>query len=366
MILEYAWDLGIDRLGFCDAEPLVETKKAIEAAILGGLIPEDVAPRPATISRVTEPGRYLKGARTVISAYQYYYEDGNESADPSEAVVARYTRSNYYLDLKLKLKKLAGFMERDLGCRTRVFSCYVALAEKPLAAKTGIGYYGKHGVILTADHGSYVVLGELITDLALDVDAPLKMSCGSCTRCIDACPTGAITEPYMLDRNRCIQYLSERRGVIPPDIREAWGNRLYGCSSCQEACPHNADLAPTSRKVFLGRVGTSVPILEALDMDETEFHARFSNNQIDRREPSAIRRNAVIAAGNSGLGSFLAALERLAREPDPMMRLHSLWSIRKIAGRSARGTLDKALRVETDPGAVIEIKSLLDGLDGVA
>jgi epoxyqueuosine reductase len=366
MILECAWDLGIDRLGFCDAEPLVETRKAIEAAILGGLIPEDVAPRPSTLDRVTEPRRYLKGARTVISAYQYYYEDANEPTDRSEAVVARYTRSNYYLDLKLKLKKLAGFMERDLGCRTRAFSCYVALAEKPLAAKAGIGYYGKHGVILTADHGSYVVLGELITDLALDIDAPLQMSCGSCTRCIDACPTGAITAPYVLDRNRCIQYLSERRGVIPGDIREVWGNRLYGCSSCQEACPHNADLAPTSREVFLGRVGASVPILDVLDMDETEFHARFSNNQISRRDPSAIRRNAVIAAGGSGLDSFLPALQNLTREPDPMMRLHSLSSICKIAGRSARDTLEKALRAETDPDVSSEIKSLLDGLDGFA
>jgi epoxyqueuosine reductase len=344
---EYAWDLGIDGLGICDAEPLAQTRDAYEAAVAEGLIPQDSAPRPSTIIRLTTPEMHLKRARSVVSAFQYYYAGEVDPGDLSRAVIAPYTRSNFYLDLKLKLQRLAAFMQAEFGCRTKVFSCYVTLAEKPLAAKAGIGFYGKHGVIITPEYGSFVVLGEIITDLALDRDGPLGLSCGACTRCMDECPTGAITEPYMIDRNRCIQYLSERRGVIPHDIREAWRNRLYGCSTCQDVCPHNSGLSPTSRQVMLGLVGNSVSIRTIMDMDEAAFRTRF-------------RRNAVIAAGNSESDSFLPRLKKLAVDRDPMIRLHSLWAISRIAGKPARRLLDKALKAETDPQVVGEIKSLLD------
>jgi epoxyqueuosine reductase len=360
VIREYAWDLGIDGLGCCDAEPLLETREAYETAVLAGLIPEGSAPRRSTIIRLTTPEMHLKRARSVLSAFQFYYEGGKEPGNASEAVIAPYTRSNYYLDLKLKLRMLAGFMAKEFGCRTRAFSCYVTLAEKPLAAKAGIGFYGKHGVIIVPGHGSFVVLGEIITDIALEPDTLRQLDCGSCTRCVEACPTGAITSPYVLDRNRCIQYLSERRGVIPSCIRDVWSNRLYGCSTCQDVCPHNAGLLPTSRQVIFGRVGRAISIQSVLDMDEPGFQTRFRNNQIGMREPNALKRNAIIAAGNSGLGSLLPTLQRLAEDRDPMLRLHSLWAIKRLAGRRACNLLEKALRVETDPQVVNEIKSLLD------
>jgi epoxyqueuosine reductase len=360
IIREYAWDLGIDGLGFCDAEPLTEAREAFEAAILTRLIPDDSAPRRSTIVRLTTPRKHLKGARSIISAFQYYYDGDPGDVDGSRAVVAPYTRSNHYLDLKLKLRMLAGFIEKEFGCRTKVFSCYVTLTEKPLAVKAGIGFYGKHGVIITPSHGSLVVLGELITDLSLSPDSPTELDCGDCTRCMEACPTGAISSPYHVDMSRCIQYLSERRGIIPTDIREVWSNRLYGCSTCQDVCPHNKGLSPTSRKVIFGRVGTSVSIRSMLDMDEAGFRRKFRNNQIGMREPAAMRRNAIIAAGHSEIDSFLPALRRLATDRDPMIRLHSLWAINKLAGTTARSFLDKALRIESDPHVADEIKSLLD------
>jgi epoxyqueuosine reductase len=366
IIRECAWNLGIDGLASCDAGPLEEAREAYEAAIRAGLIPEDSAPHPSTVVRMTTPTEHLKGARSVISAFECYKGGDTAPADRSRGVISAYTRANYYLDLKLRLKMLADFMEREFGCRTKVFSCYVTLAEKPLAAKTGVGFYGKHGVIITPTHGSYVVLGELITDLDLEPDAPSGRSCGPCTRCIDECPTGAITEPYVLDRKRCIQYLSERNGVIPWDVREAWSNRLYGCSICQDVCPHNTGPPATSREVIFGRVGASLPIQVVMDMDEDSFSARFRNNQIGMRDRNAIRRNAVIAAGNSGLDLFLPLLNELARDGDPMIRLHSLWAMAKIAGRQATGSLERALKAETDPVVLGEIKSLLDGLGGFA
>jgi epoxyqueuosine reductase len=364
LIRERAWDLGIDGLGFCDGEPLRETREAYEAAIQAGLIPEDSAPHPSTVVRLTTPGKHLSKARSILSAFQYYHEAEEEPLDASRAEIAPYTRSDYYLDLKVKLMKLAGFMAREFGCRTKVFSCYVTLAEKPLAAKAGTGFYGKHGVIISPGHGSYIVLGEIITDMALHPDGPLQLGCGDCTRCIEACPTGAIVAPYLLDRNRCIQHLSERRGIIPHEIREVWSNRLYGCTTCQDVCPYNQGLRPTSRKVIFGRVGSSVPLRAMLDMDAAGFQAKFLNNQIGMREPNAIKRNAIIAAGNSGLDSLLPPLRALTEDPDPMIRLHSLWAVARLAGSRARTLLQKALRSETEPQVLDEIKSLLDGFGG--
>jgi epoxyqueuosine reductase len=362
LIRQYAWGLGIDGIASCDAEPLEKTREAFESAIRRNLIPEEVAPHPDTIVRLTTPRRHLKGARSVLSAFQYYHKGADRERDPSRGTIAPYTRANHYLDLKIRLKTLAAFMQREFGCRTKVFSNYVTLAEKPLARKAGTGFYGKHGVIITPAQGSFVVLGEILTDLDLEPDEPSEVTCGSCRLCIDACPTGAITAPYILDRGRCIQYITERRGTVPMDIRDVWANRLYGCSICQDVCPHNTHLSPTPREVIFGLVGDSIPIAEILEIDDAEFETRFSNNQIGMRDPSAIRRNAIIAAGNSRVGSFVPALERLACEDDPMIRRHSLWAIAKLTGPSARSVLDKALSAESDPEVADEIKSLLDGL----
>jgi epoxyqueuosine reductase len=362
MIRELAWDLGIDGIGICDAEPLTETRETLESAVGQGLIPKESAPGPETIIRLTTPRRHLKGARSILSAYEYYHMEPRP-ADPSRAVISAYTRANHYLDLKLKLKMLAGVLEREFGCRTKAFSCYVTLTEKPLAGKAGIGFYGKHGVIITPAHGSYVVLGELLCDLDLEPDPPRDLSCGTCRLCMDACPTGAITAPYMLDRGRCIQHLSERRATIPMDLRDLWANRLYGCSTCQDVCPHNTGLSPTPREVIFGRVGDSIAIQEILEMDDPGFQARFRNNQIGMRGLDVIRRNAIIAAGNSRLDCFMPTLRKLSGDPDPMIRQHSLWAVAKIGGPAARGLLERALGVESDPQVQQDIKTSLDGLN---
>jgi epoxyqueuosine reductase len=344
----------------------MEARGAFESAVSRGLIPKESAPRPGTIIRLTTPRKHLRGARSVLSAFEYYHRNGDRPEDPARGTIAGYTRANYYLDLKLKLEMLAGFMAREFGCRTKVFSCYVTLAEKPLAVKAGMGFYGKHGVMINPAYGSYVVLGELLTDLELEPDEPSRLGCGDCTLCMDACPSGAISSPYVLNRGRCIQYLSERRGIIPKDVRDIWENRLYGCSTCQEVCPYNSSLRPTHREVVFGRVGDSIPLAEIIAMDDTGFHTRFGNNQIGMREPGAIKRNAIIAVGNSRLESFVPALGRLIGDADPMIRQHSFWALAKIQGPKARSRLERALGSEPDPLVRSEIKSSLDGLDRFA
>jgi epoxyqueuosine reductase len=363
-ITELACELGIDGIGFCEAGPLTNARQALETATERGLIPREIAPRPSTVTRLTTPGRHLKGARSVISTYASYYTGEAAPTDPAKGTIAYYTRCNYYDDLRRRLTSLADIMQGEFGCRTKTFSCYVTLAEKPLASRSGLGFYGKHGVIITPRHGSYVVLGEILTDLEIEADEELDLDCGSCNLCVEACPTGALAYPYFVERRRCIQYLSERSLVVPVDIRDVWRNRLYGCTTCQDVCPYNRDLSPIGREVTVGRIGSSVPLADMLCMSEDEFRVRFSDNQVGYRDLNAIRKNAIVAAGNSRSDAFVPLLEACAGDPDPVIRQHSLWALVRIRGGGARPVLDRALGSEDDDDVRSEIKTLLDALGG--
>lgn len=360
MIKEMAADLGIDGVGISDSSPLHLARDGFETAIKRGFIPAENAPHPRTLARLTTPAKHLKRARSIVSAYESY--DGGEPdiTDPTQGVIAPYTRSNYYGDLKRRLKRMAALIEKTFRARSRVFCCYVTLAEKPIAYRAGLGFYGKNGIIITPEHGSFVVLGEIVTDLEIEPDQPLDTNCGECTLCMDGCPTQAIAMPHFVDRTRCIQHICERRGVIPPDTRELWRNRLYGCSICQDVCPQNSGLRPVARTVAHGFVGPSLPLADVITMDEDAFQKTFVDNQIAMRERNAIRRNAVVAAGSIRLDSALPAITEAIEDPDPMMRQHGLWALARIKGPAARSTLERALRTETDTCIRAEIKTLLD------
>jgi epoxyqueuosine reductase len=360
MIKEMAADLGIDGVGISDSSPLQLARNGFETAIKHGFIPAENAPRPKTLTRLTTPAQHLKRARSIVSAYESY--DGGEPdvADHTQGVIAPYTRSNYYGDLKRRLERLAALIEKTFGARSRIFSCYVTLAEKPIAHRAGLGFYGKNGIIITPEYGSFVVLGEIVTDLEIEPDQPLDMSCGQCTLCMDACPTRAIVMPHFVDRARCIQYISERRGVIPTDTRELWRNRLYGCSTCQDICPQNSGVRPVARAVADGFVGPSLPLADVIGMGEDAFQKTFAGNQIGMRERNAIRRNAVVAAGSIRLDTALPAITQAIEDPDPMIRQHSLWALARIRGPAARSTLERALKTEAETCIRDEIKTLLD------
>jgi epoxyqueuosine reductase len=183
---------------------------------------------------------------------------------------------------------------------------------------------------------------------------------------MDACPSRAITEPHRLNRNRCIQFLSGRRRTVPLDIREIWDDRLYGCSTCQDVCPYNRDRAPVERDVALGSVGETMAIKDALTMDDARFEERFRDNQIGRREPAILRRNAIIAAANSGAGALVAPVIGLTRHPDSMIRRHALWAAWKMQGPASGDLLRRALVAEEDPEIIAEVETLLDGHGAVA
>ncbi len=364
LLKDLAADLDIDALGISNATDLSEASDRIWKL-------KQIDPKLASAlkgfrsPRYFLPYRHLNSTRSIISACQCHLSGEDETNDPTKGVIASYTRSNHYEDLRRKLLKLADFLRKEYGARTKVFSCYVSLAEKPLAEKAGIGSYGKNGIIFTPTFGSLVVLGEILTDAEFEPDTPLEWDCGVCRVCIDTCPTGAIVRPYVVDRTKCLQYLSERSCTIPLEVREVWGNRLYGCTTCQDVCPRNSRIRHVTRKVEIGNVGATIPLEEVIVMDEEKFAARFANNQIGMRECNAIRKNAIIAAGNSRSDTLLPPLLETLNDPDPIIRRHTYWAVAKINPARAKSLLEKALVKENDASVQLELKTILDGLSSL-
>lgn len=348
-IREIAADVGIHGTGFTDASPLAEARGHFDEAIAKGYIPAGSIPAEKTLTRLTDPATRLKAAKSVVTACLSYHTGETPSGSPGLGIIAPYTRANYYGELKSRLEKVAAALEGEFGASTRVSSNYVTLAEKPLAARSGLGFYGKNGIIISPRHGSYIVLGEIVTDLEFEADQPLDTGCGECAACMKACPTGAIERPGVINRGRCIQYIGERRGTVPADIREAWGNRLYGCSTCQDVCPFNRDIPAAAPQGPRAHVGHGMPLEEAIGMTDREFSRRFEGNQIGMRERNVIRRNAIIAAGTSGITGLAGRLEACLNDPDPMIRAHALWAFARLAGPEARLRIERALLSEWDP-----------------
>jgi epoxyqueuosine reductase len=213
--------------------------------------------------------------------------------------------------------------------------CYVdtgPLVERVYAKYAGVGWIGKNACILNQKLGSWLFLGVILTSLELEPDLPAPDRCGSCTRCIDACPTDALIAPYQLDSNKCIAYLTiEKRGAIPEAMREGIGRHVFGCDICQDVCPWNRKAPATGAEEFQAREGLVNPALEWLaEMSAQEFHEKFRGSPIRRAKRSGLRRNASIAMGNSGNEKFLPALNQLATDEDPVVAESARWAVERL------------------------------------
>jgi epoxyqueuosine reductase len=360
-IREMAAEAGVHGIGFSDAAPLREARHHFDQAIAAGYIPAGSIPGAGTLDRLVDPMSRMKTARSVVTAYLSYHTGEPHPEDPLLGVIAPYTRADFYSAIRARLATVASAMGEEFGAASKVSSNYVTLAEKPLAARSGLGFYGKNGIIISPRHGSFIVLGEIVTDLEVEPDRPVEPACGDCSACMKACPTGAIERPGWVNRGICIQYIGERRGTVPHSIRELWSNRLYGCSTCQDVCPFNRDIPAAAPQAPPGRVGTAIPLAVAVGMDDREFRHRFEANQIGMRELNAIRRNAILAAGCSGAAGLAGCIEACLHDPDPMIRGHAAWSLARLRGPGARPALQTALLREWDPAVRSEIERALDG-----
>jgi epoxyqueuosine reductase len=284
-----------------------------------------------------DPQKVLPGASSVIVlAASYEISTPNsELRTPNSGVVARYAQFDDYHDvLGERLKSLTGFVNQLGGAETRSL-WYVdtgPLLERALAQRAGLGFVGKHTNLISRRLGNWIFLSEIITTLELEPDAPEKNHCGSCTRCITACPTSAITAPFQLDARRCISYLTiELKGSIPAEFRKAIGNRIYGCDDCLAACPWNKFAREGGLMKSHARGELNSPdLIELLQLDDAGFKSRFAGSPILRTKRRGLLRNVCVALGNTGDASALPALGKAAHDAEPLIAEHARWAMMQI------------------------------------
>ena len=297
----------------------------------------------------------MPGARTVVCVAKNYQSPGLHSEDPRVGRISRYAWGDDYHDVLLeKLHELRRFIE-ELGGRAKVCVDTAAVLEKPWAQEAGLGWQGKHTNLLSRDLGSWLFLGEVLTDLELDPDPPYaKDFCGTCTRCIDICPTRAIVAPYVLDSRRCISYFTiEDRGPIPRELRPLMGNLVFGCDICQDVCPWNKFARVAPGREFTARDGNMTPsLIELMGLTREEFRRRFRKSPVKRATYRGFLRNVAVALGNSGDPAAVPPLEKALEHEEPLVRAHAAWALGRLRAREALG---RRRAVEEDGDVLREI-----------
>jgi epoxyqueuosine reductase len=322
-----AEELGLDAIGAAPAEPYEQTERAIRERRARGLF----AGMRFTMAQPEvscHPESLLPGARTVVSAALCYYAPGPEPG-PGRGRLPRYAWRDAYADLREKLDSLG----RRVGGAYRVLVDANQHVDREGAARAGIGFYGKNTMLITRRHGSWVVLGTLVTDTSIEPSPPLDAGCGSCTLCIDACPTGALDEPGVLDSTRCLSYWTQAPGSIPDEYRAELGDRVYGCDVCQDVCPWNRGVE-RRRAAAPPPPGAepSVSLSDWLEAPGAELRSRYERLYFPRNDPRYLRRNALVALGNSADPDLAPLAERYARDPDPLLAEHGAWAAARLRG----------------------------------
>jgi epoxyqueuosine reductase len=364
-VKQRAAELGFALVGITGAEPF----PVDEARILDWLrdghnagMAWMTAPRTR---QSCHPDDLLPGARSlIVVAASYVGEVPEARAEGTRGRVARYARGQDYHDvLRARLLDLADGL-RDLGgpeTRSRVFVDSSPLPERAAAVRAGLGFVGKNTNLLTGKVGSWLLLGAVLTTVPLEHDAPVQRDCGQCRLCLDACPTGALPAPYLLDANRCISYLTiEHRGPLPIDLRPALGDHVFGCDICQDVCPWNRAERASGWPEFQGTAEAARPSLAGLlALDDAAFRERYRRTPVWRTKRRGLLRNAAVALGNVGSAADLPTLGRALADHEPLVRGHAAWAIGQIGDAAGRDLLQAAADRETDPDVSREIADAL-------
>src|SRR5918994_2483735 len=318
--------LGLDVVGAAPAAPYERTERYIRERRERGLF-ADMRFTMAQPEVSCHPERLFPCARTVVSAALCYYAPDGEPA-PGEGRLARYTWDDRYAELREKLDTLG----RRLGGEYRVLVDANQHVDREGAVRAGVGFYGKNTMVITRKHGSWVVLGTLVTEAELEATPPLGADCGECRLCVDACPTGALDEPGVLDSTRCLSYWTQSRTSIPPEYRAPLEDRVYGCDICQDVCPWNRGVEKRRGGEQHGEAFVS--LVDWLEADDADLRARYDRLYVPRNDPRFLRRNALVAAGNVGADPERAAVVAYADSDDELLREHALWALERIESRS--------------------------------
>ncbi len=360
-----AKEIGFDLVGISPVDKFPETE------VYKGWLEKGFAGNMQYMERSAEKREDIKkvfpSAKSVISCglnYNTDYPYSISEMDKSRGWISRYAwGDDYHYVMEEKLKSLLEYIKKEsrYEVEAKVYVDTGPVLDRVYAKYGGIGWFGKNTCILNQDIGSWFFIGEIVTNLELIYDEPLQDRCGSCTMCIDACPTGALLEPYVLDSRLCISYLTiELRDNIPVKLRDKIGNNIYGCDICQDVCPWNRKAEVTDKLSFGPRKGLYNPLLLSfLDLGEEEYRETFRKSPIKRAKRRGLVRNVLIAMGNSGNKGFLRHLEDKLKYTDPMIRTHAAWAIWKLAGKGAYEVLGRYLATETESEVKEEITSLI-------
>jgi epoxyqueuosine reductase len=335
---------GFDAVGVARAdEPLGKDFARYEAFLAAGMHGEmPWLAADAEVRRRLDTSSILEGARSVICVGRRYSRARADEANDSETArsIARYARGrDYHNGLRKKLRQLAAFVRRlgtdEAPVRARPLVDDAPILERAWAARAGLGFVGKNGMLIVPGQGSLLVLGEVVTTLALTPDTPMGERCGACTRCLDACPTGAFPKPFVLDARRCVSYLTiEQRGPIPAELREGVGEHVFGCDDCQTVCPFNqADRTSGPRFAPHPRWST-VRLADMLAVGDEAWARLSEGSPIHRATADGLARNAAIVLGNKGDPTALPALdEAAASHPSAVVREAAAWGAARLRAR---------------------------------
>ncbi len=292
------------------------------------------------VEQRAQPQTLWDEARSVIALGMSYApaDDPLEPlTHPERGTISAYARNRDYHDtMKGMLKHLAAFVASRFQAKVKVFVDTAPVMEKPLGEAAGLGWTGKHTNLVSRTRGSWLFLGEIYTSLEIAPDAPHANRCGTCARCLAACPTDAFPAPYRLDATRCVSYLTiEHKGPIPLDLRPLMGNRIYGCDDCLAACPWNRFATPTAHAAFLPRAELIGPrLVELAALDDAGFRRMFSGSPIKRIGRNRFVRNVLTAIGNSGDAALRPVAARLTGDPDPVVADAAAWALARLSGPS--------------------------------
>ena len=340
--------LGFVQCGFARADAVPEAGEALKRWVAEGRH-GTMGWMEERVGQRADPQALWSEAKSVIALAMSYApaEDPRWLADqPDRARISVYAQGgDYHKTVKKALKALARFIVDQVPSELKVFVDTAPVMEKPLSAAAGIGWQGKHTNLLSRTHGNWLFLGVIFTELELEPDPPASEHCGSCTRCLRACPTQAFDGPGRIDARRCISYLTiEHAGPIPLEFREALGNRIYGCDDCLAVCPWNSFAAAAqANKAFLPRAELVAPALaDLLQLDDPSFRELFAGSPIKRIGVKRFLRNCLMAAGNSGDLALLPQVQALAADEDPVVAEAAAWALERLQPAASSAAMQAA------------------------